>query len=156
MKLWFRFGLYLGGGGLVIMWIDPPRGLGQHLLILALIVGASYLDYWLFQSRPSYSKGGNIVSLADLRHARNRRQGTGGMSRERRVLQMVFSTRVQGEVEDLLDMLRAEGLNPMMVSQGGGMGQNGTVFEVRLPEKEVQKAKPLIQFFVVKSAKTPS
>ena len=156
MKLWLRAFIYLGGGGLIILWIDPPRGLGQHLVILALIVGAAYLDHWLVRHRPSSRRGGNVVSMHEVRHSRHRRQGPGAVERERRVPQTVFTSRLRQEVDDLLTLLRSEGMNPMMVSQQSAQGDNGAIYQVRLPEHELAKAKPLIQFFLVKTAKTPS
>jgi hypothetical protein len=155
MRLWLRIALYVGGGGLIITWINPPAGVAQYALILALIVGAAYLDTWLFRPRAPRS-GHNVVSLASLRQSRNRRQTSASLVRERRVLQTVYSSAYQGEVDELLGLLRAEGLSPIMVSQNARRGDAGHVYEVRLPEKEVPKAKPLIQFFLLKSAKTPS
>lgn len=158
MKLWLRIAIYIGGGGLIITWIDPPSGLLQYALVGLLIVGAAYLDAWLFRpsGAASAGKGKNVISLAALRQSRNRRQAGGGMGRERRVLQTVFSSGYQNEVDELLGLLRAEGLNPMMVSQSTRREGNGHVYQVRLPEKEVPRAKPLIQFFLLKSAKSPS
>ncbi|HKI96841.1 MAG TPA: hypothetical protein VKB51_00070 [bacterium] len=155
MKLWLRIALYVGGGGLIITWINPPAGLIQYALIGLLIVGAAYLDAWLFRPDSARSKP-NVVSLASLRRSRNRQQHGGGLGRERRVLQTVYSSAYQGEVDELLGLLRSEGLNPMMVSQSARRGEAGHVYEVRLPDKEVPKARPLIQFFLLKSAKTPS
>jgi hypothetical protein len=155
MRLWLRIALYIGGGGLVITWLDPPAGIVRYGLILLLIVAAAYLDAWLFRGQAERPEA-NVVSLASLRQSRNRRQAGLGLGRERRVLQTVFSSRFQGEVDELLGLLRAEGLNPMMVSQRPRQGEAEHRYEVRLPEKEVPKAKPLIQFFLLKTAKTPS
>jgi hypothetical protein len=155
MRLWLRIALYIGGGGLIITWIAPPAGIAQYGLILVLIVAAAYLDAWLV--RPHAARPGrNVVSLATLRQSRIRRQAGGGLGRERRVLQTVFSSPFHGDVDELLGLLRSEGLNPMMVSQSAGRGNADRLYEVRLPEKEVPKARPLIQFFLLKSAKTPS
>lgn len=155
MKLWLRIALYVGGGGLIITWINPPSGLSQYALILALIVGAAYVDAWLFRPRAGRSAH-NVVSMASLRQSRNRRQSGMGSARERHVLHTVYSSGYQGEAEELLGLLRSEGLSPMMVSQAARRGDAGHVYQVRLPEREVAKAKPLIQFFLLKSAKTPS
>lgn len=155
MKLWLRIALYVGGGGLIITWINPPSGLTQYALILALIIGAAYLDAWLFRPQGRRSAH-NVVSLASLRQSRNRRQSGAGLARERRVLHTVYTSAYQGEVDELLGLLRSEGLNPIMVSQAARRGDASHVYEVRLPEREVPKAKPLIQFFLLKSAKTPS
>ena len=156
MKLWLRIAIYIGGGGLIITWIDPTPGFAQYGLILLLIVGAAYLDLWLFRPRLPRNADHNVVSLASLRQSRNRHPGLGGLGRERRVLQTVYSTGYQPEVDELLGLLRSEGLNPMMVSQSARRGDSGHVYEVRLPEKEVPRARPLIQFFLLKSAKSPS
>ncbi len=60
-------------------------------------------------------------------------------------------------MDELLHLLRAEGLRPMMVSHrtGEGAGQ-GHQYDVRLPEGEANKARPVVQFFLLKSAKQPS
>jgi hypothetical protein len=156
MKLWLRIALYIGGGGLIFTWIDPPAGFTRYVLILVLIVAAAYLDLWLFRPRAGRSSERNVVSLAALRQSRNRRQVGGGLGRERRVLQTVYRTPLHAEVDELLALLRSEGLNPMMVSQSVRREGNGHLYEVRLPEKEVPRAKPVIQFFQLKTAKTPS
>lgn len=156
MKLWLRIALYIGGGGLIITWIDPPAGLVQYLLIGVLILGAAYLDTLLFRPRTRRREESNIVSLATLRQSRKQRQAAGGQGRERRVLQTVYSTALRSEVDELLGLLRSEGLNPMMVSQAARREGNGHVYDVRLPEKEVPRARPLIQFFLLKSARSPS
>jgi len=158
MKLWLRIALYLGGGGLLITWIDPPSGLLQYGLIGLLIVVAAYLDAWLFRpaaERPARA-GRNVVSLASLRQSRNRHQAAAGLGRERRTPQTVFSSAAQGEVDELLHLLRSEGFNPIMVSQSVGGSESRHRYEVRLPEREVPKARPLVQFFLLKSAKAPS
>jgi hypothetical protein len=71
-------------------------------------------------------------------------------------LQHVFSSRFQPDVDELLGLLRAEGLNPIMISQASRRGEPGHLYEVRLPEREVARARPLVQFFLLKTAKTPS
>lgn len=155
MRLWLRIALYVGGGGLIITWLDPPAGLAQVALILLLIVAASYVDAWLF--RPHAPRGGqNVVSLASLRQSRSRRASVAGLGRERRVLQTVFSSGFQPEVDELLGLLRSEGLNPIMISQASLHAEAGHEYEVRLPEREVPKARPLVQFFLLRSARTPS
>lgn len=156
MKLWLRIIAYLGGGGMVVIWANPAPGLAQHLLILALIVGFAYLDRWMFKHSPSGAEQRNVVSLKSVRQTRSRRHGAGGAGREKRVFQTVFSSPTRHEVDHLLSLLRGEDLNPMMVSQKTTRGDSGTVYEVRLPEKEMVRAKPLIQFFLVKTAKSTS
>ena len=156
MKLWLRLVLYVGGGGLIITWIDPPGGFTRSVLILVVIVGAAYCDLWLSRPRQPKWQGQNVISLTSVRRSRKRRQASGGSGRERRVLQTVYSSGYHQEVDELLGLLRAEGLNPIMVAQNRSRGGHGPIYDVRLPEKEVAKAKPLIQFFLVKTAKRPS
>ncbi len=156
MRLLVRFIVYLGGGGLILIWIEPPLGIGRHLLILVLVVGFAYLDRWLFRMSAAPSDPGNVVSLNAVRQSKNLRQGQGGAVRERKIFQTVYTSGLFQEVDTLLSLLRAEGLNPMMISQKTAKGEGEAVYEVRLPEKELARAKPLIQFFLVKSAKNPS
>lgn len=140
----------------MLVWIDPPGGFAQYALILLLIVGSAYVDLWFFSQRKTKWPGKNVVSLEKARQSRNRRQNPSAGNRERRILHTVYSSGFHPEVDELLNLLRAEGLNPIMVSAGSSQSEAGPVYEVRLSEKEAVKAKPLIQFFLVKSAKTPS
>lgn len=156
MNLWLRIAFYVGGGGLIVTLVDPPSGLGQYALIGLLIVAAAYIDAWLLRPRTPQGKDRNVVSLSAIRHSRNRRQTGGGLGRERRVLQTVHSSGYRNEAEELLGLLRTEGFNPMMISQSAREAGGGHLYEVRLPEKEMTRARPLIQFFLLKSAKTPS
>ena len=156
MRLLVRFIVYLGGGGLILIWVQPPQGIGQHLLVLALVVGFAYLDRWLFRMGTGHIDHGNVVSLNAVRQSRNLRQGQGGAVRERKIFQTVYTSGLYQDVDTLLSLLRAEGLNPMMISQQTAKGEGDAVYEVRLPEKELARARPLIQFFLVRSAKNPS
>lgn len=141
---------------MILIWVNPPQGIGMHLLILALVVGFAYLDRWLFRANTAPTGQGNVVSLSAVRKSRNLRQGQGGSVRERKIFQTVYTSGLFHEVDTLLSLLRSEGLNPMMVSQKTAKGEGEAVYEVRLPEKELARAKPLIQFFLVRSAKNPS
>jgi len=155
MKFWIRIFIYLGGGGLVLHWVEPSPGIGLHLLILALVVGFAYLDRWLFRVGSAPVDQGNVVSLNAVRQSRNQRTSQGGATRGRRIFQTVYTGGLYKEVDTLLTLLRAEVLNPMMISQKTAQGEDEAVYEVRLPQKEIARAKPLIQFFLVRSAKTP-
>lgn len=156
MKPWLRITIYTGGGGLLATLVDPPSGFAQFALVLLVIVGAAYMDHWLTRKRPPKWVGENVISMDSARQSRSKRHGSQTAMREKRVFQPVYSSAFHPEVQELLDLLRAEGLNPMMVSQRPSKGESSPIYEVRLPAKEVSKAKPLIQFFQVKSAKTPS
>ena len=157
MRLWLRIALYLGGGGLLLSWIDPPAGLAQFALVGAIIVVSSYVDRWLF--RPTGAGSGsarNVVSLHALRRSRQRRTGVDGAVRERRVLHTVFSSGAQNDVDEVLALLRGEGLNPVMISQSAVREGAGARYEVRLSDQELERGRPLVQFFLLKSTKKPS
>jgi hypothetical protein len=156
MRLWLRIALYIGGGGLIITAIDPPGGFTKYGLILLLILAAAYLDRWLSRPHAPGWSGRNVILLSSPRQSRGKRAGPSPLGRERRLPQTVFRSGYQQEVDELLLMLRAEGFRPIMVSHQTPRAENGSSFEIRLPEKEVPKARPLIQFFLVKSAKAPS
>jgi hypothetical protein len=156
MKPWFRIAMYIGGGGLLVTLADPPGGFAQFALVLLVIVGAAYTDHWLTRKRPQNWMGGNVISMDSVRQSRRKRHASQAAVREKRVFQPVYSSAFHQEVQELLDLLRSEGLNPVMVSQRPSRGESSPIYEVRLPAKEVSKAKPLVQFFQVKSAKTPS
>lgn len=153
MKLPVRMLCYLVGGALLLAWVDPPPGLLTFALVASIIVGAALLDHYLTRPRTAApAEGPNVVNLLGRRQHRARRAQNSG--RERRVLYKVFSSGYQSEVNTLLRMLRAKGMNPMMVLQHVGSGRGEPVYEVRLPEGEVPHARPVIQIFLMHSART--
>lgn len=156
MKPWVRIAMYIGGGGLLATLADPPGGFAQFALVLLVIVGGAYTDRWLSRKRPPKWMGGNVISMDSVRQSHRKRHVGQAAVREKRVFQPVYSSAFHQDVQELLDLLRSEGLNPMMVSQRPSRGESSPIYEVCLPAKEVAKAKSLVQFFQVKSAKTPS
>jgi len=154
MKLSYRMGLYLLGGGALITWFNPTQGFLVFVLVIAVIIGSAYLDAYLRQARRA-GLDPKIVSLREWRSQHGRRAATPAGGRERRALRTVYTTALHADVEALLHMLRAEGMNPMMVSGPPDREQGDTLYQVRLPSQEVEPAKPLIRLFQMKYAKTP-
>lgn len=150
-----RITAYLLGGGLLLTWLNPPEGLVGYLIVGALIIAFAYLDA-LLAGRSGRAGGDKVVSLKAFKARQKTRAegGTGG--RERRVLRPVYSSTFRGDVESLLQVLRAEGMNPMMVTQNRGGAKNSPFYMVMLPEKDVARAKPLIDLYTMPSARRPS
>ena len=76
--------------------------------------------------------------------------------RERKVLRPAYSSAYYSDVDALLEILRAEGMNPMMVTQNRSGSRSSSLYMIMLSEKELRRAKHLIDLYVVQSAKTPS
>lgn len=151
-----RIALYLTGGGLLLVWLDPPAGIMQYILIAGLILAFAYLDSFI--ARRSRVAGNNpkVISMGAFRARQKHRAGTAAAGRERRVLRPAYSSAYHSEVDALLQILRSDGLNPMMVTQNRSGAMASPVYMIMLPEKELRQAKPLIDLYVVQSAKAPS
>ena len=152
---WNRTFAYLFGGGLVLTWLEPTDGAFRVLAIGGLIVAMAYLDGFLGHGA-SAPGDGRVVSLKAYRARRKARAENGTASRGRRILRPVFSSAYHRDVETLLQVLRAEGMNPMMVTQNRSGSKNAHFYLVMLPEGEVERAKPLIALYGADSAKKPS
>ncbi len=151
-----RIGLYLVGGGLLLTWLQPPDGVVGTLLIIAIIVVFAYVDAMLLRRAASSTGHPKVISMGAFRARQNSRSSTGAGTRERRVLRPVYNSAYHSDVDSLLRILRAEGLNPMMVTHNRSGARNGPLYMIMLPEKEIRRAKPIIDMYVVQSAKTPS
>ncbi len=145
---------YLAGGGLLLTWIDPGHGILRYALLLLLILGAACVEHLLQRRRTARADPRNVVSLSAFRRQQQRRHG-GHPGRERRVLKPVYHLAYFGEVNELLGILRAEGLNPVMVTQNQGE-RSAPTYEIRLPENELQPGRPLIESYQLQSAQHPS
>jgi hypothetical protein len=152
---WNRIFFYLLGGGLLLTWLAPPEGLFRLLFIAGLILAFAYLDA-LLSRRASSSTGGKVVSLGAFKAKQKSRTEGSGIGRERRGLRPVYSSVFRSDVESLLEVLRAEGMNPMMVTQNRGGAKNLPFYMVMLQEKDAAQAKPIIDLYAIPSAKKPS
>ncbi len=151
-----RIAIYLVGGGLLLSWVAPQGGLTRVVAILALIVLCAYLDAFFFGRRKRDLSSDKVVSLGSFRAQRNRRPNQPDGGRERRVLQPVFNSSYLGEAESLTQILRAEGVRPLMVTQSP-IGEKGSPhFKVMVPEAELGRAKPIVDLFLARSTKKPS
>ena len=154
----YRIAIYLLGGALVLSWAAPPKGMMTGLMALLLIVAAALLEHFLItrQSAKAPEKQPNVISMASYQAGRNKRHNAGTAVREKKLLHTVFTSPFQKEVDALASMLRQEGMNPMMVSRKTEAALENTIYEIRVPEKEVDQAKPLILLHQIKSADKPS
>ena len=151
-----RIGIYVVGGGLALTWLEPPEGIIRHLLVIGLILAMAYLDSFLLQQNKAQPGDPKVVSLRAFRAKRQNRPGGGGSGRERCVLRPVYNSSFYSDVDALLRILRTEGLHPLMVTHSRGGAKSTPLYMIMLPDKDVGRAKPLIDMYLVQSAKTPS
>jgi hypothetical protein len=118
--------------------------------------GCQSLVVALLSRRASSSTGGKVVSLGAFKAKQKSRTEGSGVGRERRGLRPVYSSVFRSDVESLLEVLRAEGMNPMMVTQNRGGAKNLPFYMVMLQEKDAAQAKPIIDLYAIPSAKKPS
>jgi len=102
------------------------------------------------ERRPRHRDG--IVKLDAYRAGRRRASGQGQGKSERRTPRPVFETMQQAEAEDLLALLRGKGLNPIMVTRRTAGDNSPVVFEVRLPEQELTRAKSLMSQYIARKS----
>jgi hypothetical protein len=128
-----------------LAWANLPAGPGRWVAILLYIVAAAYLDTLLLRplglrSGRGAAHGGGVVKL-DAYRAGRRRGGPHGHGRpERRPPRPLFNTPQQSAAEELLAVLRAKGLNPIMVTRKTAGADSPVMYEVRLPEPELVRA----------------
>ncbi len=156
MSPWMRIAGHLITGGLILTLIDPPDGIIKYGLIFAIIAGSAYLDRWLLQPRPAKLKGGNVVSLSSYRQSKERNTTSSPSFRERRSFEQIFTSGFHEDIDELLALLRSEGLNPMMVSKSHSNGDSEPVYQIHLPSHEISKARPILKFFQLKTNKKQS
>ncbi len=151
-----RIALYLGGGGLLLAWLDPPEGLVQIAVILALIVIMAYLDVLLSKGAENPDRNQKVVSLRNFRSQQVKRGPLGESGREKRMQHEVFRSIYQDEVEAILRMLRRDGFHPMMVTQNPVGEAGAPLYRIMLPEKDQKRARGLIERYHLQAAKKPS
>ena len=148
--------------------VNPGPGPLEWITILALIVVFAYMDSWLFPSerkglihratrgvtRKSAKGGGrggsNVVAFP------GGRSGVSGRKARETPL-TVFMSRNQQEAEALRALLGKQGLHPIMVSRTREEElEVGVEYEVRVPQEELARARPVVDFFLMDSAQNPS
>jgi len=156
--------LYLVGGGALLTWMNPPRGLLAAVAVLAWIGVCAGVDALLTGA----SERKRAAQGARRKPRRSRRWGTGGAgaggastggasavgataggrgSAKRGGLHVLFTSHNVAEAEALSAQLRERGLRPMLVTQrGAGTGADVTV-EVRLSKDEWRRARPVVSRF---------
>ncbi len=137
-------------------WLEPSEGIFRHLVVLALIVAFAYLEAQIAKRRRVPTDDPKVVSFKAFRARQKRRSEIGPSGRDRRVFRPVYTSGSLSDADGLLQIMRAEGLNPMMVTQSRGGGGNAASYVVMLPDGEVAKAKPIIDLHGVRSARKPS
>lgn len=127
-----------------------------YALIVVLILCFAYLEVYLSRRHRRTSNDPKVVSMGAYRAKNQGGESFAGGSRERKVLRPAYSSAYHSDVDALLQILRGEGMNPMMVTQGRSGSQSSPVYMIMLSERELRRAKPLIDLYVVQSAKSPS
>ena len=150
-----RLLIYLVSGALLVMWIAPPEGLYRYGLIIALIIVAAYVDAWTRVGRKSSPDRSNVVSLLGYRK-HHHRQGTAQQARERRSMTPVFSSQSQAEADELVQLLRGEGLRPVLVTAQSSERSFRIRYEIRLVHHEVERAQALVKWFKLRAGKHPN
>jgi len=149
-----RLLLYLFSGALLIMWIAPPEGLSRYALIIALIIVGAYIDAWTL-GRHAEPDRTNVVSL--LGYRKHHRQASSSLqARERRTMTPVFASHSQIEADELAQLLRGEGLRPVLVTAHTSDRPHRIRFEIRLAHHEAERAQALVKWFRLKAEKHPN
>ena len=149
--------LYLAGGGLLFALVDPPQGWGSIVLILGYILCAAYLDAWLSRvQRPRRPHAhGNVIPLASFRDHKFRRGGPFRL-RSRTSSRSVFQSHSPERADELFQALLAEGLTPRIVQRHHPDAAESGLYELRLPEDQIEAAQPVVQRFRSMAAQIPS
>ena len=143
---------YLVAGALLAMWIDPPPGIMRYGLIVAIIVGAAFLDAQFRGRRRGGAVSAKVVSLFGRRSGAAQSSKQSG-TRESRGMQLVFASPARSEADELLELLRGEGMRPVLASQNPMDRERSLQFEIRLPRAEAQRAQSTIELFKLRSTK---
>ena len=154
MKRSHRFIIYIVGGGVLISWVLPPSGLLTLMLVLGWIFASAYLDAWLF-APVAPTADSPEASLSVLKAGNSQSRSFAKGARPRLTWVMVYGTHDRQDVEALLKILRAEGLNPIMLTERQDVSSD-FLYGIRLPEKEVPRASPLVEMFQLRTFKKPS
>jgi len=152
-----RMVVYVLGGGALLAWLQPSRGLIEIAAVLALIGVCAAAD-------------GVITGALGARSGNSRarkpkfaaRRGAGGIARargvaghkesERRTLRPLFVTTDLEVAQALVVQLRERTLHPLLVTQRGAREADPVCFEVRLPEPERIRAHPIVSRFSARVA----
>lgn len=142
--------LFLLLGGSALAWINPPEGITRYGLLLGVIFLGALAEHVLFKKNPPKMEKGKVVSMGSQK-AKPARKKT-WQTRERRVLQPMFSSPSHAEADAVAMFLRGEGMNPVLVTQNKAGAKESVMFELRLPVEEAKTAKPMIERFLLKSS----
>ncbi len=157
MKRVLQLALYPAAGGALLALADPPRGWLSTLLVLGYIVCAAYVDAWLGRAASPVRRHerGNVISIALYRNHKFRR-GAPFRLRSRMNSKSVFQTPLRTRAEELFQALQTAGLHPRIVQRQASDNGDTALYEVRLPEDQVEPARPIVQMFQFKAAHLPS
>lgn len=145
--------VYLLSGSLLAMWIAPPEGIVRYGMIILMIVAAAYIDSWLRGWLKSGASPSNVVSLFGNQRGRKKPSSPWASSREQRGMTLVFASQAQSEADELLHLLRNEGLHAVLVTRNATETQATLNFEIRLPHREAKRAQPLVELFKLRAEK---
>lgn len=149
-----RLVLYLFSGALFITWIAPPEGLSRYALIVALIIIGAYADAWSRGGREAAPDRANVVPM--LGYRKHHRASSTFQARERRSMAPVFSSHSQTEADELVHLLREEGLRPVLVTAHTSDRPHRIRFEIRLTHHEAERSQALVKWFRLKAERHPN
>ena len=141
--------IYLGSGGALLAWTEPPPGWGTLLVGVLLILTMSYLDYILGKGTaetPSFSPGQSSPTSRG-------KKGSTQAPPDRKAPHAVFESQDQEQVQTMIKVLREEGFHPILVVRNSSDTPPETWYQVRLPKTETTKAKPIIALFEAESSR---
>jgi hypothetical protein len=156
MAFAIRFLVYVAGGGALLAWLQPSRGLLEIVAVCAWIGVCVALDA-LFTN---VSAGNKRPAQVGGRARRSRRAAEAKSHQDdrdttkRRGLRTLFTSANLAEAEHLAALLRERGLHPMAISQTATEAGGGVTVEIRLPESEFRRALPIVNRFSAQRAKS--
>ena len=144
---------YLFAGALALTWLDLPEGFTRYAAVIGLILVSAYVDTSIRGRKQRQAPPGNVVSLLGYRKAAGRQSGSAAL-RERRGMRRVFASPEHSEADELAQLLRTEGMKPIVVTSKPAGTREPTQFEIRLATQEAERAKPLVNWFKVRLGKS--
>jgi hypothetical protein len=155
MAFAFRILFYIVGGGALLAAVDLQPGPIRWVAIPLYIVAAAYVDMLLERAArgPQHQRHRDgVVKLDAYRTSKRQAGGRNAGKPERRTPRPLFDTTQQNEAEGLVSLLRSKGLTPIMVTRRTAGAEPQVVFEVRLPEQELPRAKSLMSQYIARKS----
>lgn len=156
MNLGLRIALYPAAGALLLVMLDPPQGWVSALFVVGFIIAAAYFDSWVNRAVASRDprQRENVVSIDSYRNHKFRKGGPFRL-RPNPNSKSVYRSPDRLRADELYQALLADGLSPRVVQRQQEDSAESLLFEVRLPENQIESARPTIQRFQYRTANSP-